>query len=237
VDDDPWIAKMVADLLAARGHLVRTAEDGVEALRLAEDGAPPDLVVTDVRMPRMDGFVFVQTLRTKPKLAFVPVLFLTSDASGPSKMRGFQLGADEYVTKPFRFDDLQAHIDKILEKGRPRPRLTPPPPSEARALSGDLMQLGLAGVLTLLEMERKSGVLRLEGDQGEAEMHVRDGRIVHANAGDKTNQQAVYATLGWEGGRFVFDPQPVTRDDEIQTPTTYLLMEGMRLLDESRRTD
>jgi len=228
---------MVADLLAARGHQVRTAEDGVEALRLAEDGAPPDLIVTDVRMPRMDGFVFVQTLRTKPRLAFVPVLFLTSDATAPSRMRGFQLGADEYVTKPFRFDDLQTHIDQILAKGRPRPRLTPPPASEGRALSGDLMQLGLAGVLTLLEMERKSGVLRLEGDAGEAEMHVRDGRIVFASAGNTTNKQAVYATLAWAGGRFAFEPQPVTRDDEIQTPTTYLLMEGMRLLDESRRAD
>lgn len=227
---------MVADLLSSRGHQVRTAEDGVEALRMAEEGTP-DLIVTDVRMPRMDGFVFVQTLRTKPKLAFVPVLFLTSDATAPSRMRGFQLGADEYLTKPFRFDDLQTHIDQILAKARPRPRLTPPPASEGRALSGDLTQLGLAGVLTLLEMERKSGVLRLEGEAGEAELHVREGRIVHATAGTATNQKAVYATLAWTGGRFAFEQQEVSRTDEIQTPTTYLLMEGMRLLDESRRTD
>jgi DNA-binding response OmpR family regulator len=233
VDDDPWILKMVADLLAARGHEVRTAPDGQQALRLAEESAP-DLIVTDVWMPRMDGFTFVRTLRTKARLTLVPVLFLTSDATAQSRMKGFSLGADEYLTKPFRFDDLQAHIDQILAKVRPK---TAPP--EASALQGDLEQLGLAGVLTLLEMERKSGVLRLEGISQNAEMHVRDGRIVHASTGaGAKNAQAVYAALAWEGGgRFAFEPGLITREDEIQTPTTYLLMEGMRLLDESRRTD
>jgi two-component system, OmpR family, response regulator len=236
-DDDPWILKMVADLLAARGHDVRTATDGQDALALAEERTP-ELIVTDVWMPRMDGFTLIRTLRTRPKLAFVPVLFLTSDATAPSRMKGFQLGADEYITKPFRFDDLSGHIDQILAKARPKPRLTPPPASESSALQGDLTQLGLAGVLTLLEMERKSGVLRLEGEAGSAEMHVRDGRIVYASFdGGAENAQAVYAALAWDGGHFAFERGDVTRTDEIQTPTTYLLMEGMRLLDESRRTD
>ena len=235
VDDDPWILKMVVDLLAARGHDVRSAADGQDALRLAEESAP-DLIVTDVWMPRMDGFTFVRTLRTKAKLTLVPVLFLTSDATANSRMKGFSLGADEYLTKPFRFDDLQAHIDQILAKVRPKAAAAAP--AEVSALQGDLQQLGLAGVLTLLEMERKSGVLRLEGAAELSEMHVRDGRIVHASTGaGAKNAAAVYAALAWEGGRFKFEPGPVTRDDEIQTPTTYLLMEGMRLLDESRRTE
>jgi len=240
VDDDPWIVKMVADWLTARGHAVRTAADGEEGLRLAEESVP-DLVISDVWMPRMDGFTLVRTMRTNPKLTLVPVLFLTSDATGPSRMKGFQLGADEYLTKPFRFDDLWEHIERILAKPRPEP--VPAQPSmgsyESSALQGDLLELGLAGVLTLLEMERKSGILRLDGQGGKAEMHVREGRIVFASVeGGEQNAKAVYAALAWEGGgRFKFRPGEVTREDEIQTPTTYLLMEGMRLIDESRRDD
>ena len=115
VDDDPWIQRMVSTILAKRGHRVDTASDGVEGLARAND-APPDLIITDVMMPRMDGWAFVRAVRSRPELALTPVIFLTALAAENDRMRGFALGADDYLPKPFRFEELEARVATALGK-------------------------------------------------------------------------------------------------------------------------
>jgi DNA-binding response OmpR family regulator len=119
VDDDEMIVGLVGHALAAAGYRVVTAATGSEALaRVAE--ALPDLIVSDVNMPDMDGFTLVQRLRENPRLRSMPLLFLTSRAEASDVVAGMSLGADDYLFKPFDIGELVARVDAK--------RLRPPVP-------------------------------------------------------------------------------------------------------------
>src|SRR5512142_2350663 len=115
VDDDAWILRMVTTVLEKHGHEVIVARDGEEGLHQAVT-APPDLIITDVMMPRLDGWALVKQLRSKPELAFVPVIFLTALGSDEDRIRGFRLGADDYLPKPFRFEELDLRVANALKR-------------------------------------------------------------------------------------------------------------------------
>lgn len=112
VDDEPPILRLVKAKLKVDGYEVLTASRGEEALRIVEDEMP-DLVVLDVMMPEMDGF---ETLRRIRQRSQVPVIMLTARGSDADKLRGLQSGADDYVTKPFNPDELEARIAAILRR-------------------------------------------------------------------------------------------------------------------------
>lgn len=114
VDDDPWILRMVSSSLEKKGsYLVDTARDGQQALLKAQQ-VRPDMIITDVMMPVMDGWAFVQQLRTDPELADVPVLFLTALGKDEDRLHALGLKPEDYVSKPFRFDDLERRVLKAL---------------------------------------------------------------------------------------------------------------------------
>lgn len=114
VDDDPWILRMVSSSLEKKGsYVVETARDGQQALQKAQQ-IRPDMIITDVMMPVMDGWAFVQQLRADPALADVPVLFLTALGKDEDRLHALGLKPDDYVSKPFRFDDLERRVLKAL---------------------------------------------------------------------------------------------------------------------------
>jgi CheY-like chemotaxis protein len=114
VDDDPWILRMVSSSLEKKGtYVVETARDGQQGLQKAQQ-IRPDMIITDVMMPVMDGWAFVQQLRTDPVLADVPVLFLTALGKDEDRLHALGLKPDDYVSKPFRFDDLERRVLKAL---------------------------------------------------------------------------------------------------------------------------
>lgn len=116
VDDDPWILRMVSSSLEKKGtYSVDTARDGQQALHKAQ-ALKPDLIISDVMMPVMDGWALVQHLRADPELADVPVLFLTALGKDEDRLRALGLKPDDYVSKPFRFDDLERRVLKTLAK-------------------------------------------------------------------------------------------------------------------------
>lgn len=234
-DDDAWILRMVATVLEKRGYTVLTASDGEEALQKALV-TPPDLLITDVMMPKMDGWALVKALRARPELTTLPVIFLTALSSDEDRIRGFRLGADDYVPKPFRFEELDLRIAKTM-------RRTQALAQEARetilgpSLRGDLSQIGLAALLTMVEMERKTGVLTLrDPGGGSAQILVRTGRVVHARLDDRADPvdaECVYHLLGWSSGSFELIACEVEGVDRVHTSTMNLLLEGARRLDEA----
>jgi CheY-like chemotaxis protein len=267
VDDDPWILRMVSTLLEKKGYAIVTASDGEEGL-IRADQVRPDLIISDVMMPKMDGWAMVKALRSRPELAIVPVIFLTALGGEEDRIKGFRLGADDYLPKPFRFEELDLRVLNALKKGKqarvaaeqvaaaaappiPQPPPVPPgargstppfPISKPVGIHGTLEQLGLSSLLVILEMERKSGILRVEKMGATGRIFAREGRIIAARIeGDavkkenKKGAQAVYQMLTWTAGRFDFSVVDVDMEDEVQSTTTNLLMEGARLIDEQNR--
>ncbi len=126
VDDEPRILRFVRAELESAGFGVLTASDGVSGLEMAE-AAKPDLVVLDVIMPELDGFQVLEQLRDRFS---VPVILLTARGSDADKVRGLDLGADDYLTKPFSPDELSARVRAVLRRaatgtrGAATPRFT-----------------------------------------------------------------------------------------------------------------
>ncbi len=233
-DDDAWILRMVATVLEKRGYSVETAVDGEDALARAL-ARPPDLLITDVMMPKVDGWSLVRQLRAHAELAMMPVIFLTALSSEDDRIRGFRLGADDYVTKPFRFEELDLRVAKTL-------RRTAQTVQETReqlggsSLRGDLSQVGLSSLLVLIEMERKTGLLTVRAPNGPSgQILVREGKVVHSRldeAEEPVDAECVYYLLTWGAGEFEFISCLVEGVDRVGVSTTHLLMEGARLIDE-----
>jgi two-component system phosphate regulon response regulator PhoB len=118
VDDEPEAVELVEFNLKQSGYAVITAADGAEALKKAR-GQTPDLIVLDVMLPEMDGFEICKTLRLDPATAKIPILMLTAKAAEIDRVLGLELGADDYLTKPFSPRELMLRIKKIISRGQP----------------------------------------------------------------------------------------------------------------------
>jgi DNA-binding NarL/FixJ family response regulator len=115
VDDDPSLLLAVSETLRAEGYEVLTARRGAEALvRVAE--SLPDLVISDIRMPGMDGYALARNLRSAPRTRLVPIVFLTAKDETADRIAGFRTGVDAYLTKPFEPEELVAVVKSILER-------------------------------------------------------------------------------------------------------------------------
>jgi DNA-binding NarL/FixJ family response regulator len=113
VDDEPNLLRAVAACLKAENYEVGTARSGHEALmQLAE--SVPDLIISDIRMPGMDGYKLARQLRGSPRTALVPIVFLTAKDETADRIEGFRAGIDAYLTKPFEPDELIAVVNGIL---------------------------------------------------------------------------------------------------------------------------
>src|SRR3712207_2818942 len=115
VDDEVNLLRAVAVCLRAEGYDVTTTRSGAEALmRLAE--AVPDLIVSDIRMPGMDGYQLARQIRASSRTALVPIVFLTAKDETADRIEGFRAGVDAYLVKPFEPDELVAVIKSILTR-------------------------------------------------------------------------------------------------------------------------
>jgi PleD family two-component response regulator len=115
VDDEPHIVKAIRFYLEDEDFEVLTATEGGEALELAEKHQP-DLIILDVMMPCMDGFEVCRELRLRSRTRLIPVILLTARESVEDKVRGFELGADDYVTKPFNNRELLARVKSRIRR-------------------------------------------------------------------------------------------------------------------------
>lgn len=112
VDDEPAIVRLTRATLQADGYAVITADRGAQAIDLLSE-EHPDLVLLDLMMPEMDGF---ETLRRMRSITSVPVIMLTARGSDTDKLKGFESGVDDYITKPFNPDELVARVTAVLRR-------------------------------------------------------------------------------------------------------------------------
>jgi two-component system phosphate regulon response regulator PhoB len=122
VDDEPEAVELLEFNLKQAGYVVSTAGDGAEALKRARTQAP-DMIVLDVMLPEMDGFEICKSLRLDSSTAKIPIIMLTAKAAEIDRVLGLELGADDYLTKPFSPRELLLRIKKILARGQTEEKL------------------------------------------------------------------------------------------------------------------
>lgn len=119
VDDEPGNVVILSELLAA-DHLTRAATNGEKALRMAMSERPPDLILLDVMMPDMDGYEICRQLKADRRASKIPVIFITGKVTEEDEIKGFELGAVDYIAKPFNETIVKARVKSHLELKRHR---------------------------------------------------------------------------------------------------------------------
>ncbi|WP_341525166.1 response regulator transcription factor [Nostoc sp. UHCC 0302] len=117
VDDDLGTRLSISDYLELSGYSVITADDGQEALVMVDE-YHPDLIVTDIVMPRMNGYELVRRVRQQPAFRLLPVILLTARTKTQERILGYQSGCDLYLPKPFELEELAAAIRNLLERSQ-----------------------------------------------------------------------------------------------------------------------
>jgi DNA-binding response OmpR family regulator len=115
VDDEPDVAQLLSLILKADGYNVLVAGDGQEALEKARKGSP-DLILLDVMLPKMDGYRVARMLKFDENFRHIPIIMLTAKIQEKDKKTGLEMGADDYMTKPFEVPKLQQKVREILAR-------------------------------------------------------------------------------------------------------------------------
>ena len=231
VDDNPMVLGMLSQSLGTLGEIA-TANDAADALLKAVDD-PPDLLVTDYRMPGMDGRQHIEKLRSRPATANFAAIILASTTDISERLSQQQDPVDDFVEKPFFLKEATRRIKRVIDKISLE-KMTKAAPSDG-VLRGSLSQMNVIDLMQSLEMGRKSCLLTLTRDDDKCDVYFTEGQVVHAVYGTLKGDEAVFKVLRWTGGNFQLDFEGKTSETSTQLNTQGLLMEGLRLLDEANR--
>lgn len=231
VDDNPMVLGLLRDALVPLAK-VTTAGDGADALLKAVDESP-DLLVSDYRMPGMDGRQLVEKLRSRSSTSGISVILLATKSDISEKLAVQEHSADDFVEKPFFLREATQRIKRLIDKIALE-KLSKSSSSDG-IVRGSLAQMNVIDLVQSLEMGRKSCLLTLSLDKDKCEMYFSEGQVKHATYGPLSGDAAVFKVLGWPGGNFQINFDGKTKQQSTTLNTQGLLMEGLRLLDEQRR--
>src|SRR3982074_714277 len=230
VDDNPMVLGMLQQALSSLA-MVTPAGDTADALLKAVDD-PPDLVVCDYRMPGMDGRQVVEKLKSRPGTANFSSVLMASKGDIAERLSQ-QDAADDYLEKPFFLKEATRRIKRLIDRIALE-KMAKTAPSDG-VVRGNLSQMNVIDLMQSLEMGRKSCQLTLTNEGEKCEVFFAEGQVKHATYGALVGDAAVFKVLRWTGGNFQLDFEGTTDKETTQLNTQGLLMEGLRLLDESQR--
>ncbi len=230
VDGDPRSLRVLEVSLKKAGFVVTTAVNGKDALDKVEL-SPPDLVISETLLDELDGYAFCQRLKANPEWADIPFVFLTAQTEIEAKIKGLELGVEDYLTKPIYIKEIVARARILIQK-RQRTRIEERRDGRTR-FSGRISDMPVVDLIQTIEISRKAGLIYFTGEAGkQAAIYFRDGKVIDAEAGPLQGEDAVYRLLTWNEGEFEVVFRTVRRREVIAVSSQALLMEGMRRLDE-----
>ena len=180
----------------------------------------------------MDGRQLVEKLRARPATMNVAVILLATKADIAEKLN-LERPVDEYIEKPFYLREAVQRIKRVIDKIALE-KMARSAPADG-GLRGNLAQMNVIDLMQSLEMGRKSCLLTLTHASDRCDVYIVDGQISHASYGAIKGDAAVYKVLTWEKGNFQIDFEGRSPEQTITRSTQGLMMEGLRILDESRR--
>jgi CheY-like chemotaxis protein len=233
VDGDPKSLRVLEVSLKKAGFDVVTATQGAEALG-ALQVVLPDLIISDTDLDGMDGFDLCRQIKAKPDWAKIPFLFVSGRKSIEDKIRGLELGVEDYLTKPIYIKEIGIRVRTALQRAE-RERLESRREGRTK-FAGDLADIGVVDLVQTIDLNRKSGIVHIVNRDGRrGAVFFREGRVIDAEVGRLSGAEAMYRLFSWSDGRFEVEFKPIRRRDVIDLPSAALLMEGMRRLDEWTR--
>ena len=231
VDDNPTILKLMCKTLEKAGELI-TATDGADALMKAIE-VRPDLIISDYSMPVMDGRALFEKLRARPETRNIPFVFVASQKEIDERQRSVVEGVEDFFVKPFFVREFARNSRRITA------RLLQQKMEEMGAgggtIKGSLSELSIIDWMQSLEQGRKSCTLILSSGKKVCRLHFNDGQVAHATCGSLVGDKAVFRALTWMDGEWELDFSTTSTERTTTMSTQGLMMEGLRLLDETNR--
>ncbi len=229
VDGDARNRRVLEVSLRKAGFSITAASTGEEALEFLEH-AEPDLLISDTRLPGLDGFELCTKMKEHDRWRNIPFIFLTSEKSVEDKVRGLELGVEDYLTKPIYIKEITTRVTMLLQR-KQHERLERRDTARTK-FTGRLADMAVVDLLQTIEISRKSGVISFMTALGESTVWFRDGSVIDAEMGRLQGESAIYRLLSLGDGEFELEFKAINRSQQIHSNTQALLMEGMRRVDE-----
>jgi two-component system, OmpR family, response regulator len=241
IESDEWESALLQRVLVEAGYGVEIAATAREGFARAQAWLP-DCIVCDLALPDIDGLWVARMVRLDPHpLSSTPFLFLANDHDKDSRLQGFNVGADMFLTKPYGVEEVVAQVGALISMAHRmemRESFGPMSSSLPPAMRGDVGQIDISTVLTLFEMERRTGFLKVRTVGGQTvSFELLEGMLERATLDGEPAEPTVLfrKVFGWKDGRFWFRAAPIQRGDKPASAIGPLLLEAMRLMDESAR--
>jgi two-component system OmpR family response regulator len=245
IEADEWLTTLVSKFLIDAGYTTQvatTARRGYDEALASQ----PACVLCDVVLPDIDGYWVTRRIRAeKNKLGGTPILLLSQKEDHAARVEGLALGADVFLTPPFRYDEVIAQVDALIGMAtRLRSRLDSfqsdmPISGGPAALHGDISQISVPTFLTMLEMERRTGRVRMQTRGKPAiTMELVEGTIVHSQAGGHEIEplETMRDVVAWKKGKYSFESKPIELAGRTQCRISMLLLDAIRLNDEQSQS-
>ena len=229
-DGSTRLLERMSTMLGNAGFAVRTATNGMEALAACMTD-PPDVVLAARDLPVIDGFRLLSEMGQRAELAGVPVMIMSDEGSDLARLQAFQLGAMDFIPKPF------TSLEIIL-RARRLVRITKHE-TERVQMRGVLTHMGLPPLLTMLDHEKKTGVLTVTRGEQIAWITFREGRVVRVRSSEVEgySRSVLMRVLDWSDGFFELSAgAPDVAEPDLDETVTHLLLEHARISDEVRRS-
>lgn len=242
IEDDEETANRLAVAIREADYEVVLSVGATEGLDTAIE-VKPDCVVCDMDLPDQDGYWVARAIRTHPSpVSVTPFVFLSAYDDAQSRLEGFHVGADVYLTKPFRVEEVVAQVSALVQMAsRLRQRrdsmlsMNPGAHYNATAIEGDLRQMSIATVLSVLGMERRTGMFEVTSKKRRAQIEIAGGYVVHGTIGGTrvSALAAMRVMLTWKVGRFSFTPLPPCDPPDSHRTVQALLLDAAKAEDEA----
>jgi len=200
VDDDVTLRELLADALEREGFTVLRAGNGEEGVSAALAGKP-DLVISDIVMPEMNGWELCETLRTLPSTKAVPFLFLSSLDQTPEKLLALRLGADDYLTKPFHLATILSRVQLLIGRVDQREKVLG---GAEKAAAGAELESMLIDTIEFLRATKRTGVITVKSGPAKGLIYMENGILKHTVLGKKRGETALLALLRLPESQVVF---------------------------------
>ena len=233
VDDNPLIRDLMCRGMQPHCEVI-SSSDGADALLKVVDN-PPDLILSDFRMPGLDGRQLLEKLRSREATRSVPFVFVASRSDIEEKLRpAVGSGVEDFIAKPFFVADLVRQVKKIVD--RLHLEKMQKHASRPGVIQGRLEEMSVTGLMQSLEMGQKTCRLTLRRNGDKAELYFAAGQCRHAQLGSSEGDSVAYQVINWPDGEFEIEFGANPSRETISMSTTGLLMEAMRLMDEANQS-
>jgi len=227
VDTEVDIVTLLELRLANMGFAMTTVKLGEDAIEKAVNEAP-SLIITETDLPDMSGFDMIEKIKAEAATAEVPFLFLSKNDDPSAVNKAFDLGAEDYISKPVKVDVLGAKINTMMARFTAEKKKAAP----SAGVSGSLSEMGIPDIVQILNAGRKTGRITLEDDSKSCYIDMEDGQVVNASIDDLKGEDAFYKILYWTQGTFSIDSSAEISDPLISLSMDSLMLEGFRRMDE-----